>query len=303
MRGFTIMVDSSCDLPDNYISEHGIEVMPMPFELDGKAHNQGYWQEISASAYYGALKNGGVAKTSQITPEHFVTVFTEYASQGKELLLLLLSSGLSNTCIGAQTALREVKEAYPGCNIHPLDTLNASSGGGLLAMLAVQKRSEGLSLGETAAWLEEQKHSCISLFTVDDLMYLHRGGRLSRFSAIAGSVLGVKPVLNVAPDGTLKLKEKVRGRKAALKLMVDHLVRSVGSETILDTVMINHTDCLEDANTLAGIIEAAVNVRRVVIMMMGPVIGAHVGPGAITLIFEADMTRCEYEKEFYGKPD
>ncbi len=301
MSSFKIVVDSSCDLPPEYIKEHGIEVLPMAFYLDGRAHDKGYWQEISSKEYYSALRGGSIAKTSQVNPGALVTVFTEYAKRGEDVLFIGLSGGLSATYQNAKIALQELQETYPDCNILPIDSLNATAGHGLLAMLAVQKRKEGLSAGETAVWLEDKKHSCLSLFTVDDLMYLHRGGRLSKLSAVAGSVLGVKPVLNVAPDGTLKLKDKVRGRKAALELLVSQLKRSLEPNTTLGTVLISHTDCLEDAEVLSGMVKNAVSVRRIVIMMMGPVIGAHVGPGAIALFFEADMARGEYESKFYGK--
>jgi len=297
MNPFTLVVDSNCDLPPEYINEHGIEIIPMPFELDGTAHNAGYWQEISAKDYYDALRNGSVAKTSLINIETFTHIFAEYAKQGRDVLFIILSSGLSATYQNAAFALGK----YPGCNMYLIDSIFATSGHGLLAMLAVKKREEGLSVGEVAAWLEEKKHNCIGLFTVDDLMYLHRGGRLSKLSAVAGSMLGIKPVLNIGPIGTLALKDKVRGRKAAFKLMTEQLKCSIASDAVLNTVLINHTDCPEDAQVLAGMVKAAVNVSNVIVMMMGPIIGAHLGPGAITLAFEADMTREEYENKFYQR--
>ena len=295
MSKFTIVVDSSCDLPAEYLHEHGIEILPMPFELDGKAYPSGYWQEISAKEYYGAMRNGSIAKTSQVNSWTFATAFTEYAKQGRGMLFIGLSSGLTGSFKCAEAALREVKELYPDCGVFLVDSLFASSGHGLLTMLAVKKREEGLSVGETAAWLENKKHSCMGFFTVDDLMYLHRGGRLSKLSAVAGSVLGVKPILTVAPDGTLKIKAKVRGRQAALRLMLNQLLRCVDSNVVLDTVLVNHTDCLEDAQIFAEMIKKAVKVRNIIIMAMGPIVGAHIGPGAITLLFEAGMTREEYE--------
>jgi len=298
MKSFTIVVDSNCDLPPNYAEKHGIEVLPMPFELDGKAHNQGYWQEISAKDFYTTLRNGGIAKTSQINSWLFEKIFLDYAKQGKSALFLLLSSGLSATFQTASSALQGVKKSYPNCDISLVDSIAASLGHGLLAMLAVQRRKEGMSASETAAWLEERKHRCIGLFTVDDLMYLHRGGRLSKLSAIAGSVLGVKPVLNLAPDGTLALKNKVRGRHAALKLMVNQLKECTGDST-LDTVIVCHTDSLDDSETLVSMVKEAVKVREVINMTIGPVIGAHLGPGAVVLFFETRMTRTEYEKKFY----
>jgi len=215
-------------------------------------------------------------------------------------LFTVLSSGLSATYRNAVIALEEVKALYPQCNIFVVDSVNASSGHGLLTMLAVKKRSEGLSAEETALWLDTKKHHCLAFFTVDDLMYLHRGGRLSKFSAIAGSVLSIKPMLNIASDGTLCMKEKARGQRAALKLMVDQIKRSVEPGAQPDTALISHTDCLETARLLAGIVEESVGVRNIIVMLMGPIIGAHLGPGAVTLSFEADITRKEYERKFYN---
>jgi len=196
-----------------------------------------------------------------------------------------------------------VKEKYPGCEIYTVDSLNAAAGVGLLTMLAVNKRGEGLSAGETARWLEEKRNSCLALFTVDDLMYLHRGGRLSKLSAVAGSIIGIKPLLNVAPDGTLKLKDKSRGRKGALEKLVSQIKRSLEPGTSLDTILISHTDCAADAESLAKSIRSCVSVKDIIIEMMGPVIGAHVGPGTVAVFFEADMTRVEYEKRFYSKKE
>lgn len=296
------MIDTSCDLPPETIEQHGIEKLPITFDLDGTPHNEGYWQEITAKDFYDTLRNGGVAKTAQINPETFSALFTEYAKQGKGLIFLLLSSGLSGTCQSAKIALQEVRGKYPDCAIFPIDSISASVGIGLLAGLAVQKRAEGLSAEQTAAFLEMQKHKCLGLFTVDDLMYLHRGGRLSKLSAIAGSVLKIKPVLNLTPAGTLAVKDKVRGRKASLELLTEQLKRSVRAETVLDTVYIAHTDCEDEAEVLAEMVKSAVSARQVVVMMMGPIIGAHVGPGALILLFEADMTRDEYEEKFYNQP-
>ena len=301
MSSFSIMVDTNCDLPYEFAKEHGIEALPITYTLDDAAHDGGYWQNISSKNFYEALRNGGIAKTAQVNPETFTEVFTEYAKDDKDLLFLTLSSGLSGTYQNSLIALSEVMESYPNCNIYPVDSISASVGVGLLATLAVSKRKEGFSAKDTAAWLEEKKHRCIGLFTVDDLMYLHRGGRLSKLSAIAGSMLSIKPLLNLQPDGTLKLTDKARGRKAALRLLAEQFKRSLASDTVLDTVFISHSDCEDDAQSLAEMVKKAVKINQVIVMMMGPVIGAHVGPGAVVLLFEADMTRVEYENRFYGK--
>ena len=300
MHSFTILTDTSCDLPPEYMAEHSIESIPITFTLDGKEHNEGYWQGVSYKQFYDTLRNGGIAKTSLINPGVYSEVFTEYAKQKRDLLVIILSSGLSGTYQSAMTAMQEVKDSYPDCNIHLVDSLSASVGVGLLVTLAVKKREEGLSAGETAAWLEDKKHSCSALFTVNDLMYLHRGGRLSKLSAVAGSILTIKPILNIAPDGTLKLKDKIRGRGAALKLLVNQLKRSILPNAGIETVLISHTDCEEDAGILAEMVREAIDVRHLTVMVMGPVIGAHVGPGAIALVFESCMTRDEYESKFYN---
>lgn len=300
MKPFTIVVDTSCELSPEFIEEHGIEVMPIPFMLDDVEHKMGSWQEISAKEFYDALRSGSKARTSQINPEAFVKAFTEYAKQDKDVLFIILSSGLSATHQSSLIALEEVRESMPDCNIYPVDGLSATSLNTLLTILAVKKREEGLTAGETATWLEEKKHNILGFFTVDDLMYLHRGGRLSKLSAIGGSILGIKPVLNIQPDGTLALKDKVRGREAAFKLMVSQLKRSINPDTVLDTVVITHTDCEGDALKLAEMVKADVKVNNIEVIMMGPVIGAHLGPGAVTLVLDAEITRLEYENKFYG---
>ena len=299
MDPFTIVVDTSCDLPSEYTKEHGIEVLPIPFYLDDIEHSNGYWQEISGSDYYDALRKGSVSRTSQINPETFFSTFTDYAKQGKEALFLLLSSGLSTTYHNAMIALEDVKETFPGCDLYPIDSIGATALNSLLAMMIVDKRNEGLSVAETAAWLEEKKQSVLGFFTADDLMYLHRGGRLSRLSAVGGSVLGIKPVLNIGLDGTLALRDKARGREAALRLLVSQLKRSISPDALLSSVVITHSDSRKDADRLADMVSDAVNVKQIHVFLMGPVIGAHVGPGAVTLVCAADMTREQYNKKFY----
>ena len=299
MNQFTIVADTSCDLPLEYLKEHNIEMLPIPFTLDGEDHKTGDWQKISDKGFYNALRNGGMAKTTLINPESYLESFTNHAKQGKDALYIVLSSGLSGTFQSAMLALDQVKEVYPDCNIYPIDSIGATSINGLLVMLAVKKREEGLSAQETADWLEEKKNSIIGIFTVDDLMYLQRGGRISTLAAVGGSVLRIKPVLNVQADGTLAVKNKVRGRAAALKLMVSQLKQSIAADAVLSTVIIPHTDCEADALKLSEMVKAVVDVREVIIVSMGPVIGAHVGPGAIAVVFESDVSREEYEKTFY----
>jgi DegV family protein with EDD domain len=296
------MVDTGCDLPREYIDKHGLAVIPIPFQIDGTWHNQGGWQEISGGDFYRALRDGGRAGTTQINPETFTEVFSDYAGRGEALLLITLSSGPSGACQGSVVALNDVKESNPDCEIFTVDSLNAAPGIGLVTALAIKKRAEGLSAAETAGWLNERKNSCFSLFTVDNLMFLHRGGRVSRLSAVAGSIIGVKPVLNISPNGELKLKDKARGRKGSLEMLVNQMKRSVNPDRkSLDTVLIGHGDCEGDALIVEELVRAAYDVKELIIVTIGPVIGAHSGPGTIALFFESDITRSEYEAKFYKK--
>ncbi|MDR2599373.1 MAG: DegV family protein [Oscillospiraceae bacterium] len=301
MSKFTILVDTSYDLPQEYIDEHELDVIPIPFHLNGVTHEDGRWKDMTDIEFYNSLATGGVAGTTLINPETFVQAFTEYAKKDEEVLVISLSSALSGTAQNAVIALEEVKETYPNCKIFLIDGLNAAGGTGLITLIAVRCREKGMTAEETAKYLEEKRHSCLSLFTVDDLMYLHRGGRLSKIQAVAGSIIGIKPLLNVAPDGTLKLKDKARGRKAALEMLVSQMKRSLRADTKLDTIVISHSNCLEDAQKVADLIRESVEVDDIMLVMMGPVIGAHVGPGCIAMFFEADMDRPAYEAAFYSK--
>ncbi|MCL2078769.1 MAG: metalloregulator ArsR/SmtB family transcription factor [Oscillospiraceae bacterium] len=298
-KTFSIITDTSCDLPREYLEENDIEVLPVPFTLNGTVHSMGYWQEVSDKDFYDALRNGGTSKTSQINPDTFTESFVKYAERGEDALYIILSGALSATYQSSLIALDDVNALYPDCNIYPVDGICATTINAVLVKLAVQKRSEGLSAEETAAILEEKKHQILGFFTVDDLMFLHRGGRLSKLSAIGGSIIGIKPILSIQPDGSLALKGKARGREAALKQLVTQLTQGLDSNAAVDTVYISHSDSEKDALTLAEMVKAAVWVNNVELITLGPVIGSHVGPGAITLVFESHMTRREYENKYH----
>ena len=302
MSSYTILIDTGCDLPEEFIAEHKLIELPLTFHVDDVQHEEGRWQKITEKEFYDKLRNGSTSGTTLVNPETFVQLFTEYAKRNEPVLYIALSSGLSGTYQNSVIALNEVRETYPDCQIYPVDSLNAAPGIGLIITLAIKKRAEGMSIEDTAKWLEEKRNSCFSLFTVDDLMFLHRGGRVSKLQAVAGSIIGIKPLLNVHPDGTLKLKDKARGRKGALETLVSQMKRSLDPSTkSFDTILIGHGDCIEDAKTVEELIKASFDVKEFIIVTIGPVIGAHSGPGTIALFFEADMTREEYEAKFYSK--
>jgi len=300
VKPFTIIVDTSCDLTPEFVKEHEIEVMPIPFVLDAEEHSEGYWQKISGKEFYDALGNGSVAKTSQINPDAFVKHFTQFAKQDRDVIYIILSSALSATYQSSQIALADVREEYPNCNIYTIDSVSATVITTLLVMNAVQKRKEGLSAEETAAFLEEKKNYLFGVFTVDDLMYLHRGGRLSKLSAIGGSVLGIKPILSINHDGSLSLKEKSRGRENSLKALINYMERSTAPGAVIENLLIPHTDCLEDAERLAAMVKESFEVKNLEFIFMCPVVGAHVGPGTVALVYESNISREEFEKKNYS---
>jgi len=295
MGEFTIMIDTGCDISDSYIKENNLAVMPISFQLDGASHDQGGWQELTSTEFYNKLRSGSTTSTTLINPERFKEKFKEYAEKGESLLYISLSSALSGTYQNSILALDEVREEYPNCNICCVDSINASAGIWTIVLLAVKKRKEGAALEDTAKYLEEKKNSCFALFTVDDLHHLHRGGRVSKLQAVAGSMLGVKPLLHVSPIGKLEKTGKARGRKGALTDLVNQMKDALDSNTkSVESVIIGHGDCEDDAKATLELVKEVYGVEESHIVTIGPVIGAHSGPGTIALFFEGDMNRETY---------
>ena len=298
MSEFTIMIDTGCDISESYIEENNLAVLPISFQIDGASHDQGGWQDITSTEFYNKLRSGSTTSTTLINPERFKEKFTEFAEKGESVLYISLSSALSGTYQNSLLALEEVKETHPNCNICCVDSINASAGIWTVVLLAVKKRKEGMPLEDTAKFLEETKHKCFALFTVDDLMHLHRGGRVSKLQAVAGSMLGVKPLLNVSPIGKLEKTGKARGRKGALADLASQMKNALDPDTkSLESVIVGHGDCEEDAKTMLGLVKESYSVEESHIVTIGPVIGAHSGPGTIALFFGGDMTREAYEKK------
>ncbi|GHU91157.1 hypothetical protein FACS1894202_12100 [Clostridia bacterium] len=296
MRSFDFLMDSSCDIPKDLAEEYGFRLLPMMILMEGKEYPEIFWQSLSAKDYYTALRNKVKASTSQVTREEFIRVFTEIAEGGRDVLFVPLSSGISGTHDAAASAARELSEVYPNRHIIVTDSLNATLGHGLLCMLAAQRADKGMGIVEVARWMEKKRDKVFALFTVDDLMYLHRGGRLGRMSAIAGSLLGIKPTLAVSPEGTLDLRGKVRGRKAALEELVVGMGKCVPYGKELGIVTISHGDCEEDAKYVAELVSQKYKVGKIHIGLLGAVISAHAGPGTVALFYEGDITREEYYK-------
>lgn len=283
MRDYVIYTDSGCDLSPALLAEWGIPYKSLTFRFDGeeKEYDNG---EMDIKKFYDKMRKGGVAKTAAVNKETFAIAFRELLSADKDILYIGFSSGLSTTYNSARLAAMELREEYPDAKILTVDTLAASAGQGLLVYLAKKKKAEGASIEDCAAYLEEIKLNMCHWFTVDDLVYLKRGGRVSSTAAFFGNALGIKPVMHVDNEGHLVNVMKVRGRRTAISTMADKL-----GETALDlqngVIYISHGDCLADAELLADMIADKFGGHVELITDVGAVIGAHSGPGTLALFF------------------
>lgn len=288
MSKYVLITDSGADLFGGLDQRLGIETIPMTFTIEDKEYN-GYFDErdITNRKFYELLESGKVAKTSMINADRFVTTFTPFLEQGLDILYFSLSSTLSGTYQSSVLAREELLEKYPNAKIICVDSLSASLGQGLLLYHASALRSAGKSIEEVATYLEANRLFVNHLFTVAELDTLKRGGRLSKTSAAIGSLLGIKPVLHVDETGKLVALKKARGRKNALKVLIDSVVTNIKNPGD-QTMFISHSDDLATAEAVAKEIKTLVNVKDVQIGEIGPVIGAHAGKGTIAVFFFAD---------------
>ena len=282
MPNYQIVTDSCCDLLPEMYDQLNLTLVPLSMEFQGKIVDDR--SDDSLKEVYAALRAGEAAKTSAVNPDRWANAMEPHLAAGTDVLVLAFSSGLSTTYQSAVIAADELREKYPERTIYVVDTLCASLGQGLLVWYACKKRDEGMSLEELHTWAEENKFHLCHWFTVDDLMYLKRGGRISAATAVIGTMLKVKPVLHMDDEGHLINMFKVRGRKAALEAIADKL-GELGKGYDNSTVFICHGDCLDDAEYTAEQIRALVPVKDIIINYVGPVIGAHTGPGVISIFF------------------
>lgn len=285
MRDYRIITDSTSDLSLSALQESGVQVIPMEFHLDGKSyHNYPDEREYDMKTFYAELKAGKTSTTSQINQQTFLEIFEPVLQEGKDILYLGFSSGLSGTYQSSCLAAEDLREKYPEAKIFCVDTLAASAGEGLLVYTAAQKKAEGMGIEELAKWVEDHRLHLCHWFTVDDLYHLKRGGRVSPAAAVIGTALGIKPVLHVDNEGHLIPMEKVRGRRKSLDALVDHMVKTCDPKEG-QTIFISHGNAPEDAEYVAKQVQSKLKVKNVVLSMIGPVIGSHSGPGTIALFF------------------
>ena len=282
MNDYVITTDNNSDLPESYFREHGVGCTYLSYAMDGKIYTHGNF--LPEHQFYEAMRNGSLPTTAQANPEITREMMEPYLKEGKDILHIAFSSGLSGTCSSAILAAQELMEEYPERKIVVVDSLAASLGQGLLVYFAQQKKEAGEDMDAVAQWAENNKLHIVHMFTVDDLYHLYRGGRLSKTAAVVGSVLNIKPVLHVDNEGKLVPVGKVRGRKKALLELVKAMEeKTQGYET--DTVLISHGDCKEDAEFVAEKVRERYRVKTMIINHVGAVIGAHSGPGTLALFF------------------
>ncbi|GAA6489044.1 DegV family protein [Gordonibacter urolithinfaciens] len=286
---FEIVTDSSSNLVEEMIDDFGLHVLPLTFMVDGEEY-QSYLkgQHTDLKQFYTMMREGKVITTSLPNLAESEALMRGLLEQGRDILYLGFSSGLSGTFEATELLMRDLAAEFPERTLCAVDTLAASGGEGLLVWHAVQRARAGASIGEVRDWVEENKLHLAHWFTVDDLMFLFRGGRVSKTAAWAGTMLNIKPVMHVDDEGHLIPLEKVRGRKKSLNALVDHMEKSAVQPIDQQMVFITHGDCLEEAEYVAEQVKERFGVKEVVINYVDPVIGAHSGPGTMALFFLAD---------------
>ncbi len=281
MNTYQIITDSCCDLTEQQCIQLGVKSVPLTLVYKGQTH-ENFSDAAAVKAFYDELRSGVTATTSAANPETWATAMEAALKEGRDVLAICFSSGLSTTYQSAVIAAGELKERYPDRSISVVDSLCAALGQGLLVWHAAKKQQEGMGIAELTAWLEENKLHICHWVTVDDLSHLKRGGRINAATAMVGTMLHIKPIIHMDNEGHLINIAKARGRKAAMEYLAARL-----EETALDreTVFIGHGDCPQDAAALEAILKEKHGVQNVVTGYVGPVIGAHTGAGVLVVFF------------------
>lgn len=282
MREFVISADSTVDLPKQFLEEKQVPVVSLSYIIDGATYKDG--EGLTSKEFYDKIREGAMPTTSQVNPEQARDLFEPILKEGKDILHIAFTSGLSGTYNSCRIAAEELREEYPDRKIVVVDSLCAASGGGLLLYKALELKEQGKSFDEIATWVEDNKlHVCHDV-TVDDLFHLHRGGRVSKTSAVLGTIIKIKPIIHVNDEGKLIVIGKERGRKKALQTLVERMAeKSQGFDN--DIVMITHGDALEDAEYVKGLIQERFGITNIMINPLGTVIGSHTGPGVISIFY------------------
>ena len=285
MNEFVIVSDSTVDLPKEYLQSKQVPIISLSYIMDGVTYEE--MDGLSHKEFFEKLRAGSLPTTSQINPEQAREALEPFAKEGKDNLYIGFSSGLSGSYNSVRMAAEDLKEEYPDINIIAIDSLCACMGEGLLLYKALELKEHGMSMEEIAKWVEANKlHICHNV-TVDDLNHLHRGGRISKTTAVVGSMIKIKPIIHMSDEGKLVVIGKERGRKKSLVSIVDRMEKQMqGYDN--DIVMITHGDCIEDAEFVKKQVEERFGIHNVMINGIGSVIGSHTGAGVVAVFFMGD---------------
>jgi DegV family protein with EDD domain len=283
-RKFAIISDSSTDMPESYFKENDVECVSLGFLMDNELYLGDDGKPIDTQEFYAKVRSGAMPTTYQVNVESAKTHIEKFLKAGQDVLVVAFSSGLSGTANSFFAAAKELSEVYPDRKVLVSDSLCASMGEGLYLYYAVQKANTGATLQETYDYIESIKQNICHYFTVNDLFHLKRGGRISAATAVVGTLLKIKPVLYVSPEGKLVTIGKAMGRKQSIKALLDKM-RAVQCLQEGGPIFISHGDCIDDANYLADMVKAEYPDHPIMIHYVGPVIGSHSGPGTLALFF------------------
>lgn len=277
-RDYVVTVNSTVDVPKEWLEDRGVKVVPLKYTIDGATYTD--MEGLTGKEFFAKLREGKMSVTSQVNPEEAKAALEPYLKEGKDVLHLGFSSGLSGTCSSMCLAAEELQEEYPDAKIIVVDTLCACMGEALLLYYVLKLKAEGKTIEEAAEWAEANKlHVCHNV-TVDDLFHLHRGGRVSKTSAVLGSMVKIKPMIHMDDKGTLQVVGKERGRKKSLNKIVEMAAeRAKGWDN--EIIMITHGDCIEDAEYVADLVREKMGIDNILISNIGTVIGSHTGPGVV----------------------
>lgn len=280
MGDYVITVNSTVDLPKEWLKEREVPVIPLKYTIDGETYAD--MDGLTSKEFFQKLREGKMSVTSQVNPDEAKEALEPFLKEGKDIIHLGFSSELSGTYNSMRIAGEELKELYPDRKIHVIDTRCACMGEGLLLHKVLKLKEEGKTVDEAAKWAEENKlHVCHNV-TVDDLNHLHRGGRVSKATAIVGTMVQIKPIIHMDDKGKLQVIAKERGRKRSLNRIVDMAAeQSKGWDN--DIIMITHGDCLDDAQYVAGLVRDKMGIDNILIHNIGTVIGSHTGPGVVAV--------------------
>lgn len=283
---FQIITDTSANLPTDYVRDHNIEVIPFRYYVNGAENTCVNTNGFDGRSFYNAMREGAEITTSQINPQHYIDFMKPILERGEDILFVGMSSGISGSYHCAELAAESLAEEFPDRKIRLVDTIGASLGEGLLVVRAIQDKLQGICLDEIYGKLMDLRHKLCNIFTVDDLKYLRKGGRLSNMAAFVGTILHIKPLLKGDEAGKIVAFEKIRGRKKSIEALAQRYDEFV-DQAENQMIGIAHADCEDDANRLIELLKRNHPPKEIMTVCYEPVTGSHVGPGTLALFFQA----------------